>query len=239
MASTPEERAARREEAAKYIGALVEKARAAQKIAENFTQEDVDLMTAAVTYNLTKPEKAKMFAEMLVEESGMGIAEDKVGKIYGKVWGSYIMMKDKKVLVFGMARSGIAAAKLLLLRGARVWVCDAKAEADFDGALDDLKAAGATLCLGEQHPENLLEGMDAMVISPGIPVEHPAVVRAKALGVEVMGEVEYARACCWRSPAPTARRRPPRCWARSSRTRDGAPSWWATSARPIPARCPR
>ena len=96
MASTPEERAARREEAAKYIAGLVEKAKAAQAVAENFTQEDVDLITAAVTYNLTKPEKAKMFAEMLVEESGMGIAEDKVGKIYGKVWGSYIKMKDKK-----------------------------------------------------------------------------------------------------------------------------------------------
>ena len=54
-------------------------------------------------------------------------------------------MQDKKVLVFGMARSGLAAAKLLLWRGARVWVCDAKAEADFNGALDDLKAAGAQL----------------------------------------------------------------------------------------------
>ena len=102
------------------------------------------------------------------------------------------MMKDKKVLVFGMARSGIAAAKLLLQRGARVWVCDGKAEADFNGALDDLKAAGAVLCLGEKHPENLVEGMDALIVSPGIPVEHPAVARAKALGVEVMGEVEYA-----------------------------------------------
>lgn len=96
MASTPEERAARREEAAKYIAGLVEKAKVAQAVAENFTQEDVDLITAAVTYNLTKPEKAKKYAEMLVEESGMGIAEDKVGKIYGKVWGSYLMMKDKK-----------------------------------------------------------------------------------------------------------------------------------------------
>ena len=96
MASTPEERAARREEAAKYIAGLVEKAKVAQAVAEKFTQEDVDLITAAVTYNLTKPEKAQKFAEMLVEESGMGIAEDKVGKIYGKVWGSYLMMKDKK-----------------------------------------------------------------------------------------------------------------------------------------------
>ena len=39
-----------------YVAGLVEKARAAQKIAENFTQEDVDLITAAVTYELTKPE---------------------------------------------------------------------------------------------------------------------------------------------------------------------------------------
>ncbi len=101
-------------------------------------------------------------------------------------------MKGKKVLVFGMARSGIAAAKLLLLRGAEVYICDSKQEADFNGALDELKAAGAVFCLGEKHPENLLEGMDALVVSPGIPVEHPAVARARALGIEVMGEVEYA-----------------------------------------------
>ena len=102
------------------------------------------------------------------------------------------MMKGKKVLVLGMARSGIAVAKLLLLRGAEVCVCDTKAETDFDGALDDLKAAGAKLCLNEQHPEALLEGMDALIVSPGIPVDHAAVQRAKALGIEVMGEVEYA-----------------------------------------------
>ena len=101
-------------------------------------------------------------------------------------------MKGKKVLVFGMARSGIACAKLLLERGAEVYVCDAKEEAAFDGKLDGLKAGGAKLCLGEKHPENLVEGMDALIVSPGIPVENPAVVRAKALGVEVMGEIEYA-----------------------------------------------
>ena len=102
------------------------------------------------------------------------------------------MLKDKNVLVFGMARSGIAAAKLLLARGAKVTVCDSKAEADFNGALDDLKAAGARFMLSEKHPEEKLEGFDALVLSPGIPVEHPAVVRARALGIEVMGEVEYA-----------------------------------------------
>ena len=82
--------------AQEYVAGLVEKARKAQAIANSFTQEDVDLITAAVTYNLTKEDKVRMYAEMLVEESGMGIAEDKVAKIYGKVWGAYIQMKNEK-----------------------------------------------------------------------------------------------------------------------------------------------
>ncbi len=102
------------------------------------------------------------------------------------------MLKDKRVLVLGMARSGIAAARLLLLRGAEVYICDMRPEADFDGELDELKADGAKLCLGEGHPEELLEGMDALVVSPGIPVDHPAVIRAKQTGLLVMGEVELA-----------------------------------------------
>ena len=84
--------------AKEYVAGLVEKARVAQAVAENFTQEDCDLMTAAVTYELTKPENIKMFAEMLVEESGMGIPSDKESKIIGKVWGSYLQMKDQKTV---------------------------------------------------------------------------------------------------------------------------------------------
>ena len=82
--------------AQEYVAGLVEKARKAQAVANSFTQEDVDLITAAVTYNLTKEDKVRMYADMLVEESGMGIAEDKVAKIYGKVWGSYLQMKNEK-----------------------------------------------------------------------------------------------------------------------------------------------
>lgn len=79
-----------------YVASLVAKATAAQKIADNFTQEDVELLTGAVAYALTKPEVALKFGEMLVEESGMGIAEDKRLKMYSKVKGSYFQMKDKK-----------------------------------------------------------------------------------------------------------------------------------------------
>ena len=68
-------------------------------------------------------------------------------------------MKGKKVIVLGMARSGIACARLLLLRGACVTICDNKDEAAFGDRLNDLKAAGVTFRLGEQHPEALLAGM--------------------------------------------------------------------------------
>lgn len=79
-----------------YIESLIQRARTAQAAAEDFTQEDVDLLTGAVAYALTKPQVAQMFGEKLVIESGMGIAKDKEAKMYGKVKGSYFQMKDKK-----------------------------------------------------------------------------------------------------------------------------------------------
>lgn len=79
-----------------YVANLVAKAKAAQKIANGFTQEDVDLLTGAVAYALTKPEVAHRSGEMLVEESGMGIPTDKELKMYGKIKGAYFQMKDKK-----------------------------------------------------------------------------------------------------------------------------------------------
>ena len=48
-----------------YVASLVAKAKAAQEIANGFTQEDVDLLTGAVAYALTKPEVALKFGESL------------------------------------------------------------------------------------------------------------------------------------------------------------------------------
>lgn len=79
-----------------YVAMLVKQAKKAQAIAEKFTQEDVDLLTGAVAYELTKPELALKFGEMLVEESNMGVPGDKQLKMYGKVKGSYFQMKNKK-----------------------------------------------------------------------------------------------------------------------------------------------
>ena len=97
-----------------------------------------------------------------------------------------------KAMVLGMARSGIACAKLLLARGNEAWITDTRPLESFEGQLDSLIEAGAHPLIPEAHPEEHLEGLDALIVSPVIELTHPAVVRAKELGIEVMGEIEYA-----------------------------------------------
>ena len=98
-------------------------------------------------------------------------------------------VKNKRVIVLGMARSGVAAAKLLAKRGAVVTISDMKTEESFGGALDELKALGCTFALGE-GPQKYLADQDMMILSPGIPVAKPFVQEAIAGGVEVIGELE-------------------------------------------------
>ena len=94
-------------------------------------------------------------------------------------------VNGKRVLVCGMARGGIAAAKLLLSLGAQVTITDTKPEADFGGALDELRAPGCVFALG-QAADALIAGQDMMIISPGIAWAKPFVQSAIAQGVEVM-----------------------------------------------------
>lgn len=100
-------------------------------------------------------------------------------------------VKDKNVLVWGMARSGIAAAKLLNDKGAHVYINDLKTEAQLDAEIKILHEGGIVWRLGEKV-EDVLDGMDMMIISPGIPAEHSAVALARQKGIEVIGEVELA-----------------------------------------------
>ena len=98
-------------------------------------------------------------------------------------------VRDKRVMVCGMARSGIAAAKLLCECGAQVTISDMKPEEAFGGALDELRALGCSFALGEE-PQAHLPGQDLLVISPGIAWAKPFVQQALGMGIEVIGELE-------------------------------------------------
>ena len=62
-------------------------------------------------------------------------------------------MQIRKALVLGMARSGVAAAKLLVSRGAEAYICDRKTKEELGDALDGLNVQGVSWHLGEEHPE--------------------------------------------------------------------------------------
>ena len=99
--------------------------------------------------------------------------------------------EGKKVLVVGMARSGVAAAQLLRAHGAEVTVNDSKTEEQLGDSLTVLEGLKLERRFG-CPAEELLEGKDALIISPGIPDTAPFVLRAKEMGIYVTGELELA-----------------------------------------------
>jgi UDP-N-acetylmuramoylalanine--D-glutamate ligase len=94
----------------------------------------------------------------------------------------------QRVVVVGAARSGVAAAELLARRGARVTVTDRKTEIDAADALSD---RGIALELGG-HRAGTLASADLVVVSPGVPLDQPALRAARDAGVPVVGELELA-----------------------------------------------
>jgi len=99
-----------------------------------------------------------------------------------------VNVDGRRVVVVGAARSGVAAAELLVRRGARVMLTEARET--FDGA-DRLRSLGVALELGG-HREATFAGADLVVVSPGVPLEQPFFDVARRRGTEVIGELELA-----------------------------------------------
>jgi len=97
-------------------------------------------------------------------------------------------VRGKRVTVVGAARSGVAAAELLVRRGATVTLTDLR---DHIADADRLREAGVALELGE-HRESTLRESDLIVTSPGVPSRQPALDLARAAGVPIIGELELA-----------------------------------------------
>ncbi len=104
-------------------------------------------------------------------------------------------LKGKRILVVGMARSGVAAAALAREMGAEVTVTDTKDRAALEAALLPLKDTDVREALGEDGTERVGE-CDEVVLSPGVPLEAGVVKKARRLGVPVLGELEFASRLC-------------------------------------------
>jgi UDP-N-acetylmuramoylalanine--D-glutamate ligase len=98
--------------------------------------------------------------------------------------------RGRTVLVVGLARSGLAAARLLARHGAVVLGHDRKPRAELPG-VETLEPLGVELFLGNDDVRALGRA-EALVVSPGVPSTAPLLVEADRLGVPSVSEVELA-----------------------------------------------
>lgn len=96
-----------------------------------------------------------------------------------------------KVTVVGLARSGVAVARLLAEVGAFVTVADRKDQTELRQRLQELDGVSVTVRAGQNY-ESAIDEADLVVISPGIPSRLEVLERARRRGVKVLGELEMA-----------------------------------------------
>ena len=100
-------------------------------------------------------------------------------------------LQGKRALVLGLGRSGLAAVRFLLARGAIVAAADARLRSEMAAVAEALAHVPATLHFGG-HPDSLLEQQELIVPSPGVPWDLPGLMRARQQGIAVCGELELA-----------------------------------------------
>jgi UDP-N-acetylmuramoylalanine--D-glutamate ligase len=100
-------------------------------------------------------------------------------------------LKNKRVLVVGLARTGVATALFCAARGARVTATDSRGETEIGDAPAKVREAGVKVELGS-HNENTFLQQDLIIPSPGVPADSPLLQGARAKGVTIWSEIELA-----------------------------------------------
>ncbi len=111
------------------------------------------------------------------------------------VFGQPIALSDRRVAVIGLARTGLACVRFLVRRGAQVIGADAKPIDQLADSAHEVTSLGAEV-VPEFRELEQLDSPDLLVVSPGVPCNHPALVQARAAGIEVIGEIELAYRFC-------------------------------------------
>ena len=100
----------------------------------------------------------------------------------------------RRVTVVGLARSGVAAARLLRAAGAQVTGTDLKPLEALGRVATELEALGVRLLTGRET-RGAFDGADLVVVSPGVPLDGDQLGPARARGVPIIGELELG----WRA----------------------------------------
>ncbi len=115
------------------------------------------------------------------------VEEDQMAGERGQAYRGWLA--ERTVAVVGLARSGVAAARLIRRLGGRVLASDSGARESLSPEAIQLEELGCEL-FADGHPEAAFAGAELVVVSPGVPLELPAIAAARARGVPVIGELE-------------------------------------------------
>lgn len=100
-------------------------------------------------------------------------------------------LKDKKIMVIGLAKSGVSLVKFLVSQGVRVTVSDHKSKAELSNALEQIESLQVEYDLGGHTPKKFIE-QDLIILSPGVSPQLKIFDYARHNGVKVTGEFEFA-----------------------------------------------
>lgn len=100
-------------------------------------------------------------------------------------------LKDKKVLLVGLAKTGISTIKHLDKLGANIVVNDIKDESKLIDIIKELKDLKNVEYILGYHPENV-DDINLAIVSPGVPLDLPFILKLKENNIEIIGEVELA-----------------------------------------------
>jgi UDP-N-acetylmuramoylalanine--D-glutamate ligase len=124
--------------------------------------------------------------EVILGNGAVGFAMPVCQRLHGRM-----DLQNKRVLVVGLGKSGVASALFLKAHGASVTVSDARPKEQLGKEIPLLLDRGIAVETGG-HGERTFRGQDLIVVSPGVPIDAPPLVQARSLGEPVIGEVELA-----------------------------------------------
>ncbi len=100
-------------------------------------------------------------------------------------------LENKKILLVGLAKTGISTIKHLDKLGASIIVNDIKDKEKLSDILKELDNLDNVEYILGYHPENV-DDIDMAVVSPGVPLDLPFILKLKSKEIEIIGEVELA-----------------------------------------------
>ncbi len=99
-------------------------------------------------------------------------------------------LKTQKFLIMGVSKSGLAVTKYALEHNADCYIYEELKNAKIDATIAELINLGAKY-VSMEKAQATLEIIDVLVLSPGVPINHPLAVRAKQLKKRIIGEMEF------------------------------------------------